>query len=390
MEVRSTWDLFSQAKDELRALHLLALRLAENPVNSVRVFAENPGSFGALSAKLDDTLWIQPIATYELWRTKLAEVSAPATNVVRLSGAALPSRYLERAAYGAKNQRKIINIWPLGSPSDAGHFSAVQSPSDLIQIDVVADTEEGGLGVIKSPRAGADMRQRWKSNGGPCAASMNVMGLKDLWTPDTVVTLIWGVRVSEPEKLARAMAFSLGRPQLLLIGTSESSTQLAGDSGSLICVRSAQGSTTSRIVSRVAWGQLDELVWCSDLAFTSHRDMAHRCLESACPMIWLGEDQGLLAWYLQSAAAYWRGQARGAVNLIGKPKTLIPGMIWFAMQQEVLSALALDVAQKLIKAQAMQDFIANVDEQFKELTTRFARENASLENANTVPMGIDA
>lgn len=387
VEDRSSWDIFFQAPDELRAMGLLASRLAETPTRRVRVFVENPASLRVLSSRIDDALWIQPLGNYELWRTRLAEVVAPADNVVRLNGARISPRYLERTAYGAKERRKILNVWPLGHVSTSGEFSVVQGAAGMVQVDMVQTTSRDGGGLIKAPRGTAEMRMRWRGKGNLTMATMDLLGLRDCWSADSMVVFVSGVTLSGAEQVARALEQACGRPQLLLVCPPVSVEQ-AGQSDELIAFRCANGQVTSRSVSRVSWGQFDELVWCSDLVFACHRDIAQRAMEAGTPLVWLGRDEGLLDWYLQDASMDFRRCAHRAVRQFNATPSNAAGLVWFSTQQDVLLAMAASVEQKMSRAASLQDSIAEIDVLLEDWFKQVIRERAAMSNAPTSPMGL--
>lgn len=381
---RASWDIFSQSLDDSRALWLLASRLAENPTHRVRVFVEKPASMGMLSARIDDTLWIQPLANYELWKMRLADVVAPADNVVRMNSAEVPPKYLERTAYGAKNDRKILNILPFGDSSVSGEFSVIHGATGLVHINMAQNAGRDGVGLIKAPRGTAEMRTRWRGKSNLARATMDLLGLKDYWSTDAMVTLVSGVALAEPETMALALERSCGRPQLLLVFSSSDDAR-NGEVQALCCI---DGRVTSRQVERVTWGQIDELAWSSDLIFTGHSDMAHRAMEAGAPMIWLGEDEGLLDWYFRDAPSDLRKHVKVAVRHFKAGKAGASGLVWIAMQLEALAALAVGIEQKIARAPALQNSVAEIDGLVENWVKQTMHDRAAFTNTPTVPMGL--
>lgn len=384
---RSSWDIFFQAPDELRAMGLLASRLAESPTRRVRVFVENPASLRGFSARIEDALWIQPLGNYELWRARLAEVVAPAENVVRLNGTRIPPSYLDRTAYGAKVRRTILNVWPLGHASDSGELSVVQGAAGMVHVDMVQNTSRDGIGLIKAPRSTVEMRARWRGKGNLTMATMDLLGLRDCWSADSMVVVVSGVALGGAEQVAQALEQVCGRPQLLLICPPLDPEQ-AGQSAELIAFRCANGQVTSRSVSRVNWGQFDELVWCCDLVFACNRDIAQRAMEAGTPLVWLGHDEGLLAWYFQDASVDFRRYAHSAVRQFKANPGNAAGLVWFSTQQDVLRAMAAGVEQKVSRASTLQDSIAQIDVLLEDWFRQTMRERAAMSNAPTSPMDL--
>jgi hypothetical protein len=352
----------------------------------VRVFLDEPTSLSSLSARIDPSLWVQPLANYELWRSRLAEAIAPAEHVVCMSGAKVPERYLERIAYGASQHRQLIRLLPLGQTAPGPNAPPLSVPSGAI-LDVVQDDSADGVGVIRAVRSTAEMRARWKGQLNLTHATLEGLGITGMVECDTLVVLCWGVAIADPRKLCQMLSHSQARHTLLLVGQSCPESK-AGQHGSRALAVAGNGQRTSVLeLPPLTWSQLDELVWISDLALCGTRDMAHRAMEAGTPMLWLGEDVSLLDWYFAEFDPAYKRLLAAAAYQFRTTGSLTSELVWYFGQSEWTTLVARKTAQRIAHSKSLAESLPEVP---LRRTDALKRQHESRRNSiePTSPMSL--
>lgn len=362
---------------------MLASQLATDPARRVRVFVESPGKLAHLSAKIDSSLWVQPLAAGELWRLRLAEVVAPADNVVCMDGYELPTRYRERIAYGAGTPRRVLRVWSLGHSPEAIAALAATKKTDMpasMTIDVLQDEAPTGTGLIKATRSTADMRARWKAQSDLTQATLESMGMRGHLGRGTLIFLCWGVTLPSPVQFCRMLERASARPVLLLTATA-SGTQLQA-------ISCAGENLSCQSLRPPSWSQIDEMVWGSDLVFSHQRDIGHRAMEAGTPLLWLREEDGLFNWYFDGLdPGFKRSLAAVAYHLrnVGTPSS---ELLWLLNHRDSLEAVARNVARRSAQAALLADSLPAIGPQLAEQARLLQRGSLPASHQPTAPMDL--
>lgn len=357
---------------------MLATQLATDPARRVRVFVEDPTKLSPLSARIDNSLWVQPLATCEIWRLRLADVVAPADNILCMDGYEIPVRYRERIAYGADAvPRKVFRIWSLGhSPQEVSGLKPTDG-SNSLSFDVLQDESPGGTGLIKAHRSTASMRARWKAQSELTQATLEGMGLRAALGRDTLIFLCWNVELPSPVQLCRMLERACGKPVLLISVSSNGSQAQA--------ISCASENLVCQNMRPPSWTQTDELVWGSDLVFCHQRDIAHRAMEAGTPMLWLREEDGLFNWYFQGLDPGFKRSLAAVSHQFrntGKPTA---ELMWLLNQRDALEGIAKSVAQRFAQAVLLADSLPSINPLLEE-QARQRRLQAS--HQVTAPMSL--
>lgn len=356
---------------------MLATQLATDPARRVRVFVEDPTKLCPLSARLDNSLWVQPLATCEIWRSRLADVVAPADNILCMDGYEVPLRYRERIAYGADAvPRKLLRIWSLGhSPQE---ISGQKSPdaSHSLSFDVLQDESPGGTGLIKAHRSTASMRARWKAQCELTQTTLEGMGLRAALSRGTLIFLCWNVDLPSPVQLCRMLERSCGKPILLLSVSSNGSQAQA--------ISCASENLVCQNMRSPNWTQIDELVWGSDLVFCHQRDIAHRAMEAGTPMLWLREEDGLFNWYFQGLDPGFKRSLAAVAHHFRNVGKATAELMWLLNQRDALEGIARNVAHRFAQASLLTDALPSIEPLLEEQNRQ--RQQASQQV--TTPMSL--
>ena len=356
---------------------MLATQLATDPTRRVRVFVEDPAKLSPLSARIDSSLWVQPLATCEIWRSRLAEVVAPADNILCMDGYEFPLRYRERIAYGAEAQpRRVLRIWSLGHVPDEPSTS---NPPDLpssLSFDVLQDETPNSMGLIKAHRSTAGMRARWKAQSELTQATLEGMGLRGALSRDTLIFLCWNVDLPSPVQLCRMLERVCGKPILLVaVSSNGSQSQAISCAGeNLVC----------QSMRAPSWTQTDELVWGSDLVFCHQRDIAHRAMEAGTPMLWLREEVGLFNWYFDGLDPGFKRSLAAVAHHFRNAGTPSSELMWLLSQREALDSIAKNVAQRFAQAALLTDSLPSIG----PLLAEQARQQQRTAQQITTPMSL--
>lgn len=332
---------------------MLATQLATDPTRRVRVFIEDPAKLSLLSARIDSSLWVQPLATCEIWRSRLADVVAPADNILCMDGHEVPARYRERIAYGAEAQpRRVFRLWSLGhSPGEHPTSTSPDMPSSL-SCDVLQDEAPNGTGLIKAHRSTAGMRARWKAQGNLTYATLEAMGFRGGLSRGTLIFLCWDLNLPSPVQLCRMLERVCGT-SVLLVAVYSNGVQ----SQAISCERE---NLACQSLQSPSWTQIDELVWGSDLVFCHQRDIAHRAMEAGTPMLWLREEDGLFDWYFDGLDPGFKRSLAAVAHHFRNTGTPSSELTWLLNQREALEAVAKSVAQRFAKAALLTDSLPSI------------------------------
>jgi hypothetical protein len=332
---------------------MLATQLATDPTRRVRVFIEDPAKLSPLSARIDNSLWVQPLATCEIWRSRLAEVVAPADNILCMDGYEIPTKYRERIAYGADAQpRRVLRIWSLGhSPEEPSASKPPDLPSSL-SFDVLQDEAPNSTGLIKAHRSTAGMRARWKAQSDLTQATLEGMGFRGALSRGTLIFLCWNVNLPSPVQLCRMLERVCGKPVLLVaVSSNGSQSQAISCAGENLACQSMRSPS---------WTQIDELVWGSDLVFCHQRDVAHRAMEAGTPMLWLREEDGLFNWYFDGLDLGFKRSLAAVAHHFRNAGAPSSELMWLLNQREALEAIAKNVAQRFAQAVLLTDSLPSI------------------------------
>ena len=358
----SSWDIFSQTGDGLRDLTLLTSQLATDPTRRVRLFIDDPSQLSALSPRIDATLWVQPLILGELWRTRLAEVVAPADNIVCVNEYEMPARYRERIAYGAGVQRRVLRVWSLGRTALENAQNAADHTHNTLSIDVLQDESPSGTGLIKASRSTAEMRVRWKAQADLTQATLEGLGLRGHIVRGSLILLCWGIRIPAPVQFCRVLERACDKPVLLItVDTKTSQVQAVSCAGENLSCQNLR---------MPGWSQMDELVWGSDLIFCTRRDIAHRAMEAGTPMLWVRDDDGLFDWYLDGQdPAFKRSLTVVAYHLqrVGTPSS---ELLWLLNHRESLESIARNAARRFAQAPLLADSLPDIVPKLAEQARR--------------------
>lgn len=358
---------------------MLATQLSADPTRKVRVFLEDPARLSAMSARIDSTLWVQPLVSAELWKWRLAEVVYPADNIVCLDGFELPTRYRERVAYGAGSARNIHRVWLLGNSPEASIERSDQWSSNNLVSDVVQDEAADGLGIIRSHRSTADMRARWKAQSDLTQATLEGLGLRGPVTRGSLIFLCWDVVLPSPVQLCRMLEKACEKPVLLIMATRD---------GSQLQTFSCAGENLScQNLRAPGWSQLDELVWGSDLVFCHQRDIAYRAMEAGTPMLWLREESGLFHWYFEGLDPGFKRSISAVAYHFRNVGTPSSEMLWLLNHREALEDVAKNVARRFAQAPQLADSLPTLGARLSE-QARVRHRGYKSSQQPTTPMGL--
>lgn len=358
---------------------MLATQLATDPTRRVRVFMEDPSRLSLLSARIDSTLWVQPLVTAELWKLRLAEAVAPADQVICMDGCELPARYRERMAYGAGSPRTVFRVWSLGHTPTPQPDTRMTELASTLSCEVVQDEALTGTGLIKSHRSTADMRARWKAQADLTQATLEGLGLRGQITRGSLIFLTWGIQLPSPVQFCRMLERACEKPILLVT---------VSPNGSQVQAISCGGENLSCQSLRVpGWSQIDELVWGSDLVFCHQRDIAHRAMEAGTPLLWLLEEDGLFNWYFDGLdPGFRRSLAAVAFHLrnVGTPSS---ELMWLLNQRESLNNVASHVARRFSLAPQLADSLPTLGPKLAK-ETRQRQQGLQSSHQPTTPMTL--
>lgn len=358
-----SWDLFASdhSDDNLRSLTLLAAQLAESPAHRVRVFIDDLARLSGLSARIDTGLWLQPFSGYELARVRLAEACVPADNVVAFHGTSIAPRYLERMVYGSTIHRKLFTILPLGA-STAGQGKPPPTPSNVKTIEVVQGDSPTAAGFIRDRRNLVDLRSRWKAQNALKEATLEVLGLSGHLVRGNMIVTCWGASIPDWLRFIRAFAQAAERSVLVLAGPGVSMADLVAQREYAVAETAERYPVHCLRLPTMTWGQLDEIVWSSDLLLTGQRDVAHRAIESGTPLMWLPDekratayDDGLSDWYYADLEPGYKRCVLAAANAVSCAGSVKNAMSWFCPQMDDLAGMALRVAARVAEAPMLVD-----------------------------------
>lgn len=394
----TTWDLFTPAQglDGLRDLPLLAAQLATVPTQRVRVFVDDPGRLGVMSARIENTLWVQPLANYEVWRLRLADAIAPADNVVCLGGTEVPTRYRERMVYGASNRCKQFRIWPLGHTSPAGDAAAANTAMNTMVFDVIQDEKVQGVGLIKDLRNNVEMRTRWKAHASLTQTTLEALGLPGDKAKGALIVSCWGAAISDFPLFIEILAQSCHQPVLVLRGPGPDDS-LAADQPKLNPSASSAHVHVMDLPS-LSWSQQDEIIWSSDLLFCGHRDVAHRAMEAGTPMLWLPKlapsaaEQALdrlSDWYFDGLDPGFKRGLLVTAHSLRESESLEHSLAWYLKQRDDLEQIARQVARRISLARPLADTLPSLSPTMLEQVRR-QQQQQQRENAHppTWPMSL--
>ncbi len=356
---------------------MLATQLATDPTRRVRVFVEDPSKLSPLSARIDSSLWVQPLATCEIWRSRLADVVAPADHILCMDGIEIPARYRERIAYGAEAQpRQVLRIWSLGHVLDQPSTSKSPNLPTSLSFDVLQDESPSGTGLIKAHRSTAGMRARWKAQSELTQATLEGMGLRVALSRDTLIFLCWNLDIPSPVQLCRMLERVCGKPVLVVAVSSN-----AGPSQAISC---AGENLVCQTIRTPSWTQTDELVWGSDLVFCHHRDIAHRAMEAGTPMLWLGEEAGLFNWYFDGLDPGFKRALSAVAHRLRNTGAPSSELVWLLNQRDALDAVATNVARRFAQAKLLTDSLPSIG----PLLAEQARQQQGATQQITIPMNL--
>lgn len=353
----TTWDLFAPARSEdgLRSIALLANQLAASPTQRVRLFVDDPGRLGSLSARVDPSLWVQPLGNHDLMRLRLADAVAPANHAICLGNTALPVRYRERMAYGAGNRCKLLRIWPPGHTHESIPASTPAEACTSLRIDVVQDTKTEGIGLIKDARNMAEMRTRWKSHPNLAQTTLQGLGLAGDLARGTLIVCCWGAALADLQAFVNTLDQGSGQPVLLLMGPTpgmETPPAPPPPQGLVRCLR----------LPALSWSQCDELIWSSDLLLCGQRDMALRAMESGTPLMWLppatasvSDDDTMLDWYFDDLDPGFKRCLLATAHSLRENAPASQELVWYLKQRDDLELIARQVAQRIAQARNLAD-----------------------------------
>lgn len=358
---------------------MLASQLAIDPTRRVRVFIDDPATLSPISARIDSSLWVQPLATGELWRLRLADVVAPADNVVCMDGCELPTRYRERIAYGAGTQRRVLRVWSLGQSPKEPEASTAGDRLSSLSFDVMQEESPTGTGLIKAHRSTADMRARWKVQGDLTQTTLEGVGFRGHLPRGSLIFLCWGFNIPSPVQFCRLLERVCEKPILLI-------TASLGDSP-VQAISCAGEALSCQSLNLPTWSQMDELIWSSDFVFCLHKDIANRAMEAGAPMLWLREDEGLFNWYFEGIdAGFKRCLVAVAYHLrsVGTPSS---DLLWLLNQRAALEVVAKSVARRFAQAPLLADSLPQMGPRLAE-QARLRQQGFRISHQPTTPMNL--
>jgi hypothetical protein len=392
----TTWDLFTPAQglDGLRDLPLLAAQLATVPTQRVRIFVDDPGRLGVMSARIENTLWVQPLANYEIWRLRLADAIAPADNVVCLGDTDVPTRYRERMVYGASNRCKQFRIWPVGHTLATGEAASSTAVMNTMVFDVVQDEKVQGVGLIKDMRNNVELRTRWKAHPSLTQTTLEALGLSGDRAKGALIISCWGAAIADFPLFVQSLAQAFHQPVLVL--------RARGPEG-LIPVEALQlkaSASTAHVhvmdLPALSWSQQDEIIWSSDLLFCGLRDVANRAMEAGTPMLWLPKPAAtagaqaldrLSDWYFDGLDPGFKRGLLVTAHCLREGESLEQTLAWYLKQRDDLEQIARQVARRIALARPLADTLPSLSPTMLEQVRRqqLRRENA---HPPTWPMSL--
>jgi|GEM_PF-4210419 len=388
-----TWDLFAPAQgvDGLRELPLLAAQLATVPSQRVRIFIDEPGRLGVMSARIENALWVQPLANYEVWRLRLADAIAPADNVVCLGGTEVPVRYKERMVYGAGNRCKQFRIWPPGHAAPSDDAAALASAMNTMVFDVVQDEKVEGVGLIKDLRNNVDLRTRWKAHASLTQTTLEALGLPGDKAKGALIVSCWGAGIADFPRFIESLAQSFHEPVLVLLGA-----PAEGPPPSLPPELHAAASASNVHIlplPALTWSQQDEVIWSSDLLFCGQRDVAHRAMEAGTPLLWLPRPTATLAtdglsdWYFDGIDPGFKRGLLVTAHCLREGESLEQTMAWYLKQRDDLEQIARQVARRIAQARHLADTLPSLSPTMLEQVRR-KQQQRNDEHPPTWPMSL--
>lgn len=363
-----TWDVFVPAHPcgSLREIALLAAQLSRDPSIRVRVFVDDPARFRGLNSRLDESLWVQPLSDYELWKLRLSNAVVPASNVLCFSGNEPPRRYRERMVYGVGAGRRLFHIWPPGStlPQNARSRGANTS---FMTLDVVQDEKTPHIGVIKDPRNSSELRERWRAHPGVIQVTLKSLGFSGRLDRNTLIVCCWGAAIPDQIGLVRELARSSMQSLLLLVGP-DADGKLMDVQAMSVWDDASQPLLQCFPLPLLTWSQMDEVVWSSDLIYCGVRDIAQRAMESATPMIWLppgehpraGGDDGLLDWYCEGIDPGFKRSVLAVARGADDRDAMAQVLAWQMGRRNDLLQIARHVARRLANAKQFADAMPDI------------------------------
>ncbi len=394
----TTWDLFTPAQglDGLRDLPLLAAQLAAVPTQRVRIFIDDPGRLGVMSARIENALWVQPLANYEVWRLRLADAIAPADNVVCLGGTEVPIRYRERMVYGASNRCKQFRIWPLGHTLSTGGPVPTPAAMNTMVFDVVQDEKVQGVGLIKDLRNNVELRTRWKAHPSLTQTTLEALGLPGDKAKGALIVSCWGAAIADFPLFVGSLAQSFHQPVLLLRGP--------GQEGVSPTDRPKRDATVSTAhvhvmdLPALSWSQQDEVIWSSDLLFCGQRDVAYRAMEAGTPMLWLPKLSATVAtdvvdrlsdWYFDGLDPGFKRGLLVTAHSLREGESLEQTLAWYLKQRDDLEQIARQVARRIEQARPIADTLPSLSPTMLEQVRR-QQQQQQRDNAHppTWPMSL--
>ncbi|WP_439520931.1 elongation factor P maturation arginine rhamnosyltransferase EarP [Hydrogenophaga sp.] len=389
----TTWDLFTPTEgiDGLRDLPLLAAQLATVPTQRVRIFLDDPGRLGVMSARIESTLWVQPLANYEIWRLRLADAIAPADNVVCLGGTEVPTRYRERMAYGASNRCKQFRIWPLGHSLSSGEATTANASMNTMVFDVIQDEKVQGVGLIKDVRNNVELRTRWKAHASLTQTTLESLGLPGDKAKGALIVSCWDAAIADFPLFVQSLAQAFHQPVLVLRNLPP-----AGASHTPVPTSPATAHVHVLDLPALSWSQQDEVIWSSDLLFCGQRDVANRAMEAGTPLLWLprptasGAAQAtdrLSDWYFDGLDPGFKRGLLVTAHCLREGESLEQTLAWYLKQRDDLEQIARQVARRIAQARPLADTLPSLSPTMLE---QVRRQQQQRENAHppTWPMSL--
>lgn len=357
-----SWDLFAPARrlDVLRGVVLLARQLSEIERYKVRLFVDDLSALTAMNSRIDPGLWLQPVDGIELARLTLAGSVMPADNIVRLFGARIPIRYVERTIQGHDRRRKLFKVRLLDDYGRIRKDVSCASPSNLLVIDAAQGDFKSDAGMIREQRSLVTMRSRWREKIALRRSTADALGLGDLWACDSILIFCCGVNVGDWDKVLVSLGGGSRRPVVVLVEPGQDVQHIQAAANKLDGAIATTGVKPVRVIvaPSMTWSQLDEVVWMSDFVLTGSHDMAQRAIESGVPLLWVpgcpNSDAGvggrLIDWYLRDSDPVIGRCLRFATQAIASGVCSSGALREYFNNQDGLEVLAKNVSQRVANA----------------------------------------
>lgn len=383
--MNDSWDLIAPVNrpDVLRAATLLATQLADVDKRRVRLFLDDLTPLTLMSAKIDTTLWLQPVGQYELLRLNLAQAVTPGKNIVRLFGARVPQKYMERAVFG-NTEHKLFKLKSLDQSALSGNTAPDTTNLHFITVPQYLDSST--VGIIKERFNSIEIRNKWKSSAGLRQATLASIGFEQNMFSGAKIIYCSGKRTFDWARLTSKLGCVESGSVIFLVENCGRGTQLLE---SEVCC-----SLTSKVklltLPPTTWKQRDELVWISDYVVTSSEDMAQRAMESGVPLIWLPQshlaqdaNNDFLEWYLQGCDLLIRRCLQDLIqnleNRNSSPNAFIDYLHYLPQAQ----ILAMTVAKRILDAPLMSQRLP-----FLMPASALREKNYSREYKATIPASL--